>query len=183
VGKPALSKRFLTILIVGLTAGNLLGCSEKPAPTIQFLTAQSFSVEKRHAATVSVEIKDIRQIDSPVKFDVHPFTDEVVNAIESSGVFSAVVASEKADYQLTVTIFRFQVPRGGTTVSANMEMGWILTKKNSTTAIWQEAIEGSGTREFSDSFLWHTRAVRAMTDAKHQAIKTGITKLSQLSLR
>lgn len=157
------------------------GCAEKP--NLQFLTAKSFSVKNRHAATVSVGIKDISQADPSALVDVHPYIAEISNAVEASGVFSRVVEPKKADYQLTVTIFRVQGPGIGLTMTANAEMGWTLVNSKTSKVVWQESIERSATKTFDDAFDGRRRAGMAAAEAIQSIIKSGVSKLSNLTLK
>ena len=169
-------------LALALLAGLLGGCASPATPA--GIVPATFDVAARHAGSVSVAVTGGRStgdLDAP-QISNDAFADALTAAIQRSGVFSGVADSSRADYRLTIQIFRVQSPIMGFTMRANMEAGWTLSKAAANKALWQQAIASDYAATMSDATFGATRSRMAVEGAARENIGNGIAALSRLPL-
>jgi len=164
-----------------LIAGSLLsGC------TTQVWAPKTVSVAHTSSRTVHLESSFKRSADSDI-FNGRNFAirKALEKTIAKNGIFSQVISSDNADYQLEVIeTYASEPPMFGGNVSLEVEWKWCLKRGKSNEIVWQETIRTTGEGTFTHSALGVVGAVRvaeAKKSAVRQNIKTGLEHISALS--
>lgn len=172
---------FLSLLLLPCTPP-LGGCAS-PASSAG-MVPKSYAVAGQHSGSVHVDVSGGREtaFHDPSQISNEMFAAALVEAIERSRVFTEIVAREKADFLLSVQIFRLQQPVMGFDVRSNFEAGWTLVKRATGTVLWQESLETEFVSTTSDALVFVERSRLAAEGAARQNIRTGIERIAQLDL-
>jgi hypothetical protein len=106
----------------------------------------------------------------------------IIESLQASGLFSAVVSVDQADYVLNVTFVKLNQPVFGFTMSVDVEILWSLTPKGQSKTCWEKPITTTATKGMGDAFSGAAR-VRITTEAAVQEnIRQALTELSKADL-
>lgn len=160
----------------------LSGCTS-PA-TSEGIALAPITVAHRHANSVSVEVTGGRETTAldTSQISNEAFSAALIETIEKTGLFSSVVERNKADYQLSVMIFRLEQPVIGFSLKSNMEAGWTLVRRATDQVVWQEAVETNYVATTEDALIAAERSRLAAEGVARANIRIGIDKISQLPL-
>ena len=171
---------WLPISLIGLLA--LAGCAT-PA-THQSMVPANLEGGRKHLKTVSVAASGGREtvaIDKP-QISNDTLAKALTEAITKAHTFSRVVEGNAADYLLAVHIFSIEQPSFGLSFSVKMEAGWTLTRTDTKTVVWQEAIKSEYTATPGDAFAAAVRLRLATEGAARNNIAEGLAKISSMQL-
>jgi hypothetical protein len=145
------------------------------------MSPSDFSIVNGHPYTVSVASEG-GEITIPFwnpKVSDRQFMRALHESITKSGVFSAIIQGEDADYRLVVEILNLYQAEGITTAIVT---NWRLTKVSTNDLIFDDVIISSHTTSFWDGVLYFIRLRRATEGAARENIRRGINRLSKLKL-
>lgn len=160
----------------------LLTACATPA-TYQGMISDRFDIARQHARSVSVSTSGGGETSSVGKPQISDadLTRALVESINRSRIFSAVVPGSGGDYALQVAIISMEQPTFGGSFTVKMEAAWSLRRSDGT-VVWQEAIRSANTATMDDSMVAVTRLRLATEGAARENIKQGLGKISRLNL-
>jgi len=106
----------------------------------------------------------------------------VEDSIRKTRLFSEVVQNGEADYKLSVFLVSMSKPMFGLSFKIDMEMAWSLVNARTGEAVWRESIRSSHTATVGDAFAAVTRIRIAIEEAAEENIRSGLRKISTLTL-
>lgn len=171
---------FLFLCLPGFLS--LGGCA-LPASSAGMMP-KTLAVARQHNKTVHLNVSGGREttVYDPSQVSGQRFAVALVDTIERTQVFADIVARDKADYLLSVQIFRLQQPVMGFAIRSNFEAGWKLADRATGKVIWQESLETEFVSAASDALVFVERSRLAAEGAARQNIRMGIERLAGLDL-
>lgn len=110
------------------------------------------------------------------------FENAVREALTRSRVFSQILQTKDADYNLEVSIVELGQPMGGLDMTATLTTQWKLFKRGEPNVVWNETISTVHTASVSDAFVGIERLRLATEGAGKKNIGLGIRKLIALNV-
>jgi hypothetical protein len=153
----------------------LVGCASPVKP--QAMVPATFDVQNRHNSAVQLMVEGGQEDKIPDAAFLQALTD----AIQRSGVFSAVVPSG-GDYKLVVVILALEGPQAGFSFTVKLATNWKLTRLATQEVVWQDAIAKTYNATMGRALFGATRARIATEGAAQENIKEGIDRLSRVKL-
>ena len=103
-------------------------------------------------------------------------------SIEKHGLFSRVVRSGGADYQLDVRLIRLRQPMVGFNMTVQAEVEWRIKQIASGRPVWSGQTNRPYTATVGDAFVGVTRLKLANEGAIRENIKAGLQQIAALPL-
>jgi hypothetical protein len=134
-----------------------------------------------HRGSINVTVVDARAV-KPDKLYVTPEGLKIAleESIQKAGLFESVVA-RAGDYQLDVGIIRLTRDTGLDAVAA-LVTRWTLRRSGREEPLMDEVITKSYTATLSEAFSADTRQRKANEGAAREVLKTGLERVSNLTL-
>ena len=176
-----MNQTFIALLGAVLCGGLLSGCgTAKP----EAMVPTAFLLEQKHASSVSVSPPIGKEAKAKWTSEIssEAFLEAVAQSLQKSGLFAAVLKTSDADYDLQISYINGDEPALGFNMTVDLVTRWILTKKSSGQAVFQENVSSTYTAKMGDAFAGATRLRLANEGVARANIKEGIRRLSKLKL-
>lgn len=110
------------------------------------------------------------------------FADALQKTIEQHGLFSRVLRSGGADYQLDVRLVQLRQPMFGFNMTVQGEIEWRLRQVSTGKVVWEKHTNKSYTATVGQAFAGVTRVRVANEGAIRENIKAALEQIAALSL-
>lgn len=156
------------------------GCAARASRMVP----SSYDLMNKHPYTIGVEMVGGRET-HPLwtsQISDSAFTEALSTALVQSGVFTAVVKGEGADYLLDVTILHYDQPVIGIDFDINLETKLELSKVGEYKRIWTDTISTTYRAKLGDALFASERLQKANEGAVRVNIEEAIKRLSRIQL-
>lgn len=175
-----LARTSIVVLIpIIFTSSLFFGCSA--VPKAEMMTAQNFTVPKKHDASVQIRVSGGGK---PGTFLIsnEEFKKAVETSILQSQVFSAILETDGAQYQLDIFIGDIRETYIGMNLETDIEAVWNLSRADTHETVWQKTIKSNYTAIGNESSSRAKRFNISHEKAAKANIEKGIELLSQDNL-
>ena len=174
-------KKFVGVCVISCFIFS--GCATMKPITSEALTPSNLSVSTNYNDTVTVVVENGREF-NPMnlpKLSNEALAAAVTNAIIESKLFSEILPSG-GRYALKLYVVNVSQPYAGRTMTAGVEIAWILKDMKAGTVVWKESIQTEKTLTQEQEHIAIKRLRRATELAAKENIKMGVEKISNLQL-
>ncbi len=177
---PLLQSASLRLTLLSLCAA-LAGCVSGADPTA--MVPESVRLARKSSRSVSVAVTGGQKTNPLWTSQVsnEDFATALQTSIEKYGLFSSVIRGGGGHYLLDVRLVRLQQPMLGFNMTVQAEVEWRL-KDGSGRVVWTETTNRPYTATVGDAFVGATRLKLANEGAIRENIKTGLERMSTVSL-
>jgi hypothetical protein len=143
----------------------------------------TFDLQNRFQSDVQIKVEGGQKTDPSGSSEIsdEAFQQALTEAINKSGIFSKVVASN-GDYDLNITIIAVVKPDFAFNMNVSMAANWKIIRANDNEVLFNEIISKPYTANFNSAFTGIARLRIAVEGAGQENIKEGIARLSRLKL-
>lgn len=183
--RKTVSARCLLRLVLFAAVGAVT-CLSQSGCTTQVWAPDAVAVSNKANRTVEIRAHFKPSADSDIfNGRNYAINQALATTIEKFGVFSQVVRSGNADYQLDVMeTYMSEPPVFGGTVTLEIEWRWRLKQIRSNRVVWEETIKSKGVGNFSGlgglGIIGDVRLGEAKKMAVHENIRIGLEHVSKL---
>jgi len=175
-------KKFM-IFFIAVFAGIVSGCATGAVSTK--MVPLEYSIQKKQPYVVAVQTTGGKETNPAwvSQISSESFKEALVESINKSGAFSAIVQADHADYMLDVDIVDLDQPIwGGIDMTVTMTAKWKLTSMKDKAVVFQENITKPYKAAFGDALIAAERLRLANEGTARENIREGLKKISELPL-